>query len=209
MRRMVIVALTLALFLSLSLSVHSKVRLGPKAGVAITSVGGEDFEQLDSKMSVALGAFVQVPVGQNSPFSIRGEVQYIGKGGKIEDGGGTLKLNLNYLEIPVFVKYSIPVEGKVMPNFFAGPVVGFLTSAKQKYEYDGDEEEYDIKDFFKSTEFSLCLGGGVDVVMGASGVLSLDLRYEFGLANIYDVGLGDEEFKNNAIMFNAGWGFDM
>ena len=176
--------------------------------MAIASVSGDEIEGLDSKIGLALGGFVDVPLGTNSPLSIRGEVGLVNKGAKAEEGSATLKLNLDYIEVPVMVKYNIPVEGNLMPNLFAGPVVGFLMSAKQKYEFDGDEEEMDVKEFLKSTDFSLCFGGGVDIVMGTSSVLTLDVRYELGLTNVLDQD-GDGELKNNAFMFGVGWGFDI
>lgn len=208
MRRVVMIMLVMALMLSIGASADARMKLGPKAGVAIASVSGDELEGLSSKTGLNLGAFVEVPTGANSPIAIRGEVNLINKGAKEEDGGATLKLNLDYIEVPVLVKYNIPVQGQIAPNLFAGPVVGILTTAKQKYEFDGDEEELDVKEFLKSTDFSLCLGGGVDIMMGTSGVLTLDLRYELGLTNILDED-GDGEIKNNAFIFNVGWGFNI
>lgn len=208
MRRMVAMMLLMAVVLSIGASADARMKLGPRAAVALASVSGDGTEELDSKLGLALGGFIDVPFGSNSPFGIRGEVNLVNKGAEAEVGTTSLKLNFDYVEVPVMVKYNIPVKGNIAPNFFAGPVVGILVSAKQKYDFAGDEQEVDIKEYLKSTDFSLCFGGGVDIVMGTSGVLILDVRYELGFTNVLDDG-GEGEIKNNAFMIGVGWGFNI
>ena len=208
MRRVVMMLFVMALVLSIGVSVDARMKLGPKVGVAITSLGGDALEEFDSKTTLDFGAFVQIPLGENSPIVFQPELMYVMKGGKIEAEGAELSYNFDYFEIPLLVKFNIPVEGNLTPNLFAGPVVGLLTSAKVKMEYEGEEAEEDIKEYFKSTDFSLAFGGGVDIVMGTSGTLTFDIRYELGLTNTLDDD-GEAEIKHNAFMFNVGWGFDI
>ena len=119
--------------------------------------------------------------------------------GTEEDVDEGEKLKLDYLEIPVLVKYMIPTEGKISPCFFAGPAVGMLMSAKY-----GDE---DVKDFTKSIDFGVAFGAGVDVAMGEKGKLTFDARYTLGLANIVDEEGVDDKVKNANISFMVGYSF--
>lgn len=209
MSRVAMTMLVVALMLSIGASADARMKLGPKAGVAITSLNSDALEPYGSKTTIDLGAFLQVPLGQNSPIVFQPEVIYVMKGGKYEESGGELSYNFDYIEVPLLVKYNFPVEGSITPNLFVGPVVSFLTTAKVKVEFDGEEDESDIKEYFKSTDFCLAFGGGIDVMMGTSGTLTFDIRYELGLTNTYDEDFGGAEVKHNALLFNVGWGFDI
>lgn len=209
MRRVVMMLLAVALMLSIGASADARMQVGPKLGYAVTSLNSDELEQFGSKSTIDVGAFLQVPLGQNSPVAFQPEVMYVIKGGKYEESGASLRYTFSYLEVPLLAKFKIPTQGNITPNLFAGPVVSLLTSAKAKFEFDGESEEEDIKDYFKSTDFCLAFGGGVDIVMGTSGTLTFDVRYELGLTNTYDFEGDDGEIKHNAFMFNVGWGFNL
>ena len=73
--------------------------------------------------------------------------------------------------------------------------------------FDGVDQETDDddKDSFKDMNWGLQLGAGVDVLM-----LTIDLRYELGLSNLYDKPDnapegGPGEFKNNVFFISVGW----
>lgn len=93
---------------------------------------------------------------------------------------------LNYLNVPVEARYQFEA-GKVKPFVRAGGTLGFLLSAKSKttMNFNGrkTENETDIKNQKKSTNFALNLGGGVAFPLGRfRGVASV--RYMIGLTNI-------------------------
>ena len=55
----------------------------------------------------------------------------------------------------------------------AGPQVGFLFSAKDEYDFDGDTGEDDIKEYFKGIDFGVNFGVGYKL----EGGLNLGARY--------------------------------
>lgn len=93
---------------------------------------------------------------------------------------------LGYLNMPVEARYQFGA-GKIKPFVRAGGMLGFLLSAKSKttMNFNGrkTEDETDIKNQKKSTNFALNLGGGVAFPLGRfRGVASV--RYMIGLTNI-------------------------
>jgi len=133
------------------------------------------------------------------------------KGAKAEREilGETLKLTtkVNYLEIPVLAKLSIPTKGTVKPSLFVGPSLAIKLSSKAKWEYAGESEEEDIEEL-KSTDFGLVFGGGVDFALG-QGKLTIDARYTLGLTKVGEPEEGEEEvdMKNGAISIMVGYSF--
>ena len=101
--------------------------------------------------------------------------------------------NVNYVIIPVLVRYNITE----MVSVHAGPQLGFLTSAK----FVEDSDSFDEKDEFKGIDFSVAFGVGIDLPMG----LNFGMRYIIGLSNVTE----DEEdygtFKNTNFQLFVGY----
>ena len=126
----------------------------------------------------------------------------------MKEGDAEATLKLDYIEVPLFLKLVIPVEGSdVRPAIFAGPAIGFNMSAKAKGETGEGSVEVDIKDYVKSTDFSLIFGGGVGFMVGTNE-LGADVRYSLGLSSWDDSG-EDFDVKNNVISINAYFGFSL
>jgi len=194
-----------------SISLPQGMQLGLKAGLNIANIGGSDAdnligESLDSKTGFAGGIFFMYQF--NKMFALQPEAYYSMKGATYSEGGGELTLTLDYIEVPLLFKLVIPVEGSSLrPSIFAGPAVGFNTTATFKVEFDGQSEEQDIKDDVTSTDFSLVFGGALGFMVGKNE-LGVDIRYILGLSSIDDSS-DSFDLKNNVINFNAYFGFSL
>ena len=120
--------------------------------------------------------------------------------------GSSLKITLemNYLEIPILVKYALPVEWAVKPHIFAGPSLGIKIGDDLKASSKGQstsipESVADLKDY----EFGFALGVGLDYSLGTSGLINLDIRYAPALTGAF--GGGDE--KNSVWAVTVGYVF--
>jgi hypothetical protein len=208
MKKYFTLLLILAAFTSLSLA---QMQIGPKAGLNIANIGGSDAdklvgESLDSKTGFSGGLFFMYQF--NKLFAIQPEAYYSMKGATYKIGSGDLTITLDYFEIPLLLKLIIPVEGSnVRPAIFAGPAIAFNTTAKVKGEADGQTEEMDIKDYTKSTDFSLVFGGGVGFMVG-NNELGADVRYILGLST-WDDESDPLDLKNNVININVYFGFSL
>ncbi len=186
------------------------MQIGPKAGLNIANLGGDDAdeligESLDSKTGFGGGIFFMYQF--SNMFAIQPEAYYSMKGATYKEGGVEFTYTLDYFEVPLLLKLIIPIEGSnIRPSIFAGPAIGFNTTSKVKVEFDGESQEEDLKDA-KSTDFSLVFGGGIGFMVGKNE-LGVDIRYILGLSSIDDSSEA-VDLKNTAISFNVYFGFSL
>ncbi len=203
MKRAVLLMVALCLVLSVSALGQDDTKMlsafGLKGGLNLANFSG-DIE--NNKSMVAFGGGVFGKITPSPTICIQPEVLFMQKGAEDDVEGGE-KLKLNYIEVPVLVKYMIPTEGNINPSIFAGPAVSFLMSA----DY-GDE---DMKDYIKSVDFGLAFGAGADIAIGdGGGKVTFDGRYTLGLSNINDADDSDEiSVKNGVITFMVGYAFPL
>ena len=123
------------LFLTAAVAVSSLTfaqQFGAKAGMNVSTISDEGFDDTKSKVGYYAGVFMNVPVSES--FSIQPEVLYNNLGSKVSStvSGTTYSstLNLDYVAVPVMFQY------KATPQFYleAGPEFGFLVNAKQKFD---------------------------------------------------------------------------
>ena len=124
-------------------------------------------------------------------LGVQPEILYSGQGAK----NGDYKLKVNYIAVPVLVRYNISDRF----SLHAGPQIGILASAKAKM---GSESE-DVKDSFKGTDIGIAAGLAVDLPMG----LNFGFRFVKGMTNIIDDsdGSDDIKYKNYNLQFSVGY----
>jgi hypothetical protein len=206
MKKLFTLLFVLIAFVSFS---HAQMQIGPKLGLNISNIHGDDAGSPDSKTGFCGGLFFMYQF--SNMFAIQPEAYYTMKGAKEKEDieGYTVEatVSLDYIEVPLLLKLIIPIQGSsVHPAVFAGPAVGFNTTHKVKVEVEGQSAEDDIPDV-KSTEFSLVFGGGVGFPVG-NNELGFDVRYNLGLTTIDD-SADEYDVKNNVISFNAYFGFSL
>jgi hypothetical protein len=188
----------------------AQMQIGPKVGVNIANLGGDDAdeligESLDSKTGFGGGIFFMYQF--SNMFAIQPEAYYSMKGATYKENGGELTITLDYFEVPLLLKLIIPVEGSnIRPSIFAGPSVGFNTTAKSKVEFEGESAEEDLENV-KKTEFGFVFGGGLGFLIGKNE-LGFDIRYILGLSTIDDSS-DAADLKNTAFSFNVYFGFSL
>jgi len=193
--------LTAAAVMAFAFSNAQETKFGVKAGVNLHTLTG-DVEDQSSKIGFQAGAFAEFKLSDK--FAIQPELLYSTQGTKFEEGDDEIKYNLSYLNIPVMAKYYVAEKFSLE----AGPQIGFLLSAKGKYDFvedgvsvSGDE---DIKDSFESIDFGLNFGAGYDFTEN----LSAGLRYNLGLSNIAKTEDGnDSKVKNGVFSLSVGYKF--
>ena len=169
-------------------AMNAQVKYGAKAGLNIATLNG-DVEGVKSLVGFHVGGFAQVPLA--AKFTFQPEVVYSAQGAK-EDGGNG-KWNLGYINVPLMFKYAIAEKF----NVEAGPQIGFLISAKEKYNGNSD----DIKDQLNSVDFSIGLGASYDFTQN----LSADVRYNAGVSNIAKE--SDSKIRNGVFQIGLGYKF--
>ncbi len=167
-------------------------------GINFSNISHDEESDADSRLGLDFGIGVEreyfgFPIIARILFSQRGAKWTWGESGY----KGKSKERLNYLSIPIMIKYPI-LTGYVL----AGPQVSFLLGGKEKWEtnYDGISEEgdWDAKEYKKSIDFGLVLGGGYPIPCSWR-TITVEVMYYFGLMNINDWDDG-ESYKNRALV---------
>ncbi len=128
-------------------------------------------------------------------FSIQPELSYSQLGAEFENSSTDGKLSMDYVTLPILAKYDFTNSGF---SLYAGPQVGFLTSAKLK----DDNGSVDWKDNVKGTDFAGILGGEYQFTGAPVGVSA---RYQFGLSSIADN--DNTDIKNNGFTLSLFYKF--
>jgi opacity protein-like surface antigen len=182
-----------------------EVKFGTKVGLNLSNFTG-DLDDSDSKIGFNIGAFAEISLSDK--FIFQPELLFSSQGAKFEESDNNFSfeetLKFNYLNMPLMIKFA--ASDKFALEF--GPQLGFLLSAKSKFEqtFDGEtfSEEVDIKDSVKSIDFGLNFGASFDV----SENIMIGARYNLGLSDITD-GEDDEDFnvQNSVFSFSVGYRF--
>ena len=170
-----------ALGFTLYSSAHAQVSFGVKAGGALTSLPGDNNNDL--KTGYYAGFIGELPVGEK--FGIAAELVYSMQGNKqrimfaewapndnYNATGKKENMNLSYVNLPLLVKYQF------IKNIFieTGLQPGLLVSARVKTSQGSG----DIKDNYKSFDLSWPVGVGFKLENG----FGANLRYNLGLTNL-------------------------
>ncbi len=188
--------LLIVAFISLSVLQAQEFNFGAKGGLNFATLVGDDVDDVSTRTSFHLGLVAEIPLANKLLFGP--EVLYSSQGAKIDDAGDEGTFKLDYIQVPLMLKYLVG------PGFSleAGPQVGFLTSS----EVEMDGVSADMSDFFSTVDFGLNLGLGYRFING----FFLQGRYNLGLSNIWDseeFDLGDSKVKNSVIQASIGFMF--
>ncbi len=169
---------------------------GIKGGLSIANVSFKE-SVFDGKSLLGFQAGVFFTFDVSEYISIQPEGYYAMKGSRLSDESD---FKLTYIEVPVLIKVTLPVEGGLRPSLFAGGYGAFQLSAK----YKSAGATTDVENL-KKFDYGMVFGGCVELGMGGVKLL-LDARYTVGLANIWDGG-GVISYKNRTFVIMAGFAF--
>lgn len=184
----------------------SQLGLGVKGAFTMSSLSTDikDYEKA-AKSGYQIGAFVRI----GDKLHLQPEAYFTAKTGELEVKGLDLQQSLTFstIDVPVLIGYKILDPPTLNVRLQAGPVASFVLDKKITFTSNGVEEDApgEHLDSFNDLNWGLQFGAGVDFLF-----LTVDVRYELGLNNIYDAPNdntdGDpSEFKNNVFFISLGW----
>ncbi|MCG2791966.1 MAG: PorT family protein [Weeksellaceae bacterium] len=166
-------------------------KFGIKAGVNVSSLSGDGYDDTKSKVGFSGGLFMNAPLSEQ--FSIQPEVMYSQMGSKIEGKFANTTYSttrsLDYITVPVMFQF------RATPEFYieAGPEFGFLVSAKDS-DTVGNFSTTNQIDTDNFNTFNLGLGLG----------LGFDITENFGVNARYVAGFTDINKDGNTSLQNDG-----
>ena len=185
--------------------------IGIKGGLNFSTLSVDDPAnpdlEFDSQTGGLVGAFLQC--GSTSWFTLQGEVLYSQNGAKAQGEDPEVKINLNYIRVPVLLMARLASrESPIYPILYAGPQLAFETKCEVTGEESGesasfacDSEELGEPLETNNVEFGLVFGGGFEILLNRL-TMQLDARYNLGLTNLN--GGTDASTVN---VKNRGWSF--
>lgn len=155
---------------------QGQFQIGVKGGLNLSTVSisnGFDGYSYSILPNFNIGAYFKFPLPVRDLY-IQPEIVYSGQGYKGNDGStGTYSEHVNYLNIPVLVKYAHRTGLFVE----TGPQLGFKLNAKDVEAGVSD----DVSAAYNSADLSWVFGIGFKIPMSP---VSVDIRYNTGLLNI-------------------------
>jgi len=125
--------------------------------------------------------------------------------------GVTAKTNINYIEVPLNLKYTIG-EGKGMKAFaFAGPSIGYAlnanvqTRANMIIDFNINRTHLNLNDpIHNRVELGANAGGGIELLVG-NGSIMASAQYMHGLNRVIDNTVIDFKARNYGFGLNLGY----
>lgn len=117
----------------------------------------------------------------------------------------TLSLTLNYVAIPVMLKYRFGKDQRFFVN--GGPYYAAFRNVKTKIDGEtADDEGADA--LFQKSDFGISAGLGMTFPVSAKSSLNIELRNNLGLNNISRVEVQDNgTLKTNSVNLILNWDF--
>ncbi len=159
------------------------VNLGIKGGLNVFNLRNSANIKYDAKVGGNVGLLGHIHLSKQ--VGLQPEIMYSAQGARFDALGTDGKIKLDYINIPLNLQYMFSNGFRLQ----AGPQIGFLVNAKQKF---GDTK-INVNDNYKKIDFSLTAGIGYVHPPSSVGV---DLRYNLGLSNINDI--------SNTDVYNRG-----
>ena len=174
--------------------------LGAEGGVCLSHFTGNDANAWDTKTDFCGYGLLNLPI--DNAWSVFAEAGYCAKGTYVTATDYTI--TLNYLELPLLLRYRFPSTPSYPLSAYIGPNFGFLMSAEQ--DYNGTTS--DISDV-KSTDIGITVGGMMEIPMNF-GSLFFDVRYTQGFNKpLANTNYRSYDLKNCALAIMAGLNFNL
>jgi len=191
-----------------------KVKIGVKAGLNISRLTSDENElESSDKTGFTAGLMAEIPLAKN--FAIQPEVLYSQQGMKfsysdidVQNSHYNSTIRLNYLNIPVMLKYYV-VKGLSVQ---AGPQIGILLKADNKYQdnflgYE-NQETFNLSNYANGIDTSVNFGLGYQF----QDRFYADLRYNISYSDIFKEASADtyvinSDMKNRVFQITLGYFF--
>ncbi len=177
----------------------AQLAFGAKAGLNVATLNGDGTAGLDPRLGLSAG--LQARYSFTPTVGLQLEALYSQKGAKDEAGtADDGSYQFDYIEIPVLVRVGLPLSRLADAGVYAGPSIGVPVSARfdsatnddRDIDYDGD------------------LATDIGVAVGAdyyAGPIGVDLRYTFGVTEVFEDGVGLADARNGAFTVSLGYRF--
>ena len=172
----------------ISSQAQTDLKFGAKVGLNFANLSGNDVPTgASTRTGLVIGGFM---TWYFSPmFGLQPEALYSMKGTSGATQGVSYTFSVNYIEIPVLLKFNIPLapSSPVSANLYAGPDFAFNVASSVETSSNGQTTTTDESNMTKGFDFNIMFGGGIGFNVGPT-VLGVELRYSLGTGTVANDG---------------------
>jgi len=226
MRNLTKIWVVIILFIA-CINVNAQYSIGVKVGANLADtrleglIGGVLPNQT-TFTGYTMGIIGEIPLMDN--LSFRPELNYIQKGFTVSQAfdvnligiempiGAKARTRLNYVEMPLLMKYSIGSES-AKAYVIAGPNVSYAANAQLRpvatliIDFNLPRVDIDLSnDIYQRWELSGTVGAGGEIKV-ANGKIFSDARYTYGFTNMLNNPVVDLQIKNQGFNISAGYAY--
>ncbi|MGK0317767.1 MAG: hypothetical protein ACI86M_004013 [Saprospiraceae bacterium] len=209
------IILTTLFVISIQMICFSQFFIGAKAGYTSSWPDYGDIELPEDAQTDINGYNINVILNYSitKKISVGLEPGYVNRGAACLPGWspvweGDSELLINYIELPLLLKYKWKLTNKLSLNINAGYGASYLVSAYRSVRNSVDEPamvtQLDVSDVWDSStkrlDHGLYLGSGFSYELGIGSIVS-DIRYYQGVPNIERRNF----MKNRSLSFSVGY----
>tara|TARA_R110002050_G_scaffold11122_2_gene37865 strand:+ start:66940 stop:67626 length:687 start_codon:yes stop_codon:yes gene_type:complete len=227
MKTLISTSLIILLIISTALGQENKFQVGVDGGPSSSQIYGYDsyFGNFFFASSLAFSVSSTFQYNFTNHIALVSGIGYERKGNQMKDyasyltdefgnpiGPFKIKVNYNYINIPLQVRYTMGVNDfRFFANF--GGYLGLLTNATSKLVGDSNPniDQGDISEYIQSSDFGISGGLGTQYAISNAITISLEIRNNLGLYNVsksasYTGGTNKLNTTNLLIGVNYGFG---
>ena len=180
---------------------ESTMYYGMRLGLNVSNLTG-DFDENGAKAGLNFAGVLGIRVSESTPIFLESGLYFTQRGASKDKN---TYASLNYLEIPLLLKYGIAATDDIAVLPFLGPTFSYGVGGKMKGGEGDDKVSSFGSDKFSRADVGIKVGCGAEY-----NKLYLELGYQFGLSNIADWKLNakdDASVHNGAFFVNIGVNF--
>ena len=171
---------------------ESTVYYGARVGLNVGWISG-DVDGYGAKAGMNIGGVLGLRVSDATPVFLESGLYFAMQGAK----DGKDEINLNYLEIPLLIKYGVQVTDEIALLPYLGPTFGLGVAGKIK---PGSTGSFSSDGGFNRPDVGIKFGCGAEY-----NKLYLETGLKFGVTNILDD--DNDAAHNGAWYLNFGVNF--
>ena len=172
----------------------------PDAGQVIDQITGVESVDVSTKVGLTGGGFVQFAF--NEGFSLQPEMLFVMKGVNLDlaNNAGDATAKVNYLELPVFLRFNQRLNDTLRGFVMAGPAFSVKVGTGGTLDGASGTSDFDIDPAIGSRDFGLAFAGGLEWQN-----FLVEARYVLGLTDIAtDIYFHEDELTNRSFSIMVG-----
>lgn len=195
-------------FIILSITAQTttdRIHIGVKGGINMSRADYSSLKNRSPKFipNAIGGIFMEFEFGENRFFSIRPEVDFLGRGTKINDEDLDYRLNAKYTDIRLPLIFNFGSPDKIRPFIYVAPIAGFVRGGKINLKDATGKYKINVASAnMADTYFAGALGIGFKLPIYLPGDkrmhFSMEANYQMGFTDTY----GKMEKDGDAIAVN-------